>query len=321
AFTGQQVQVLVFRDADIVELAIAKTLRDEECVRRSSSRELRLRSRSRSSSSSASDLYSRVRWPRQPPSPALREYKKLLTQARSEEPQVKPPTPPPAPGCQKVLAWEPRVAHQEPWRARETPALATEPPASSVSAPAREQAERKNHILLHLQLDRISSQHEALAQAAKELQQKKVSPSPRRASAPALDSAPSQGALKKRRWRRVKAKKKEELELEVAPVEAVKTFALDVLDEGISAEGEEVVAQQAAPAAGLRTLSNKEKRELKKQRKLPDVERSLRRPGRERDPGTEPLEVLHAEHQRAGLEWIWEQFVARAKDEKARFPE
>ncbi|CAK0824543.1 unnamed protein product, partial [Prorocentrum cordatum] len=96
---------------------------------------------------------------------------------------------------------------------------------------------------------------------------------------------------------------------------------VDVLDEGISTEGEEVVAQQAAPAAGLRTLSNKEKRELKKQRKLLDAERSLRRPGWEKDPDTVPLEVSNSEHQRAGLEWIWEQLVARAKDERARFPE
>ncbi|CAK0848110.1 unnamed protein product [Prorocentrum cordatum] len=108
---------------------------------------------------------------------------------------------------------------------------------------------------------------------------------------------------------------------EVAPVEAVKTFALDVLDEGISTEGEEVAAQQAAPAAGLRTLSDKDKEELKKQRKLLDVERSLRRPGWEKDPDTVPLEVPNAEHQRAGLEWIWEQLVARAKDHRARFPE
>ncbi|CAK0879346.1 unnamed protein product [Prorocentrum cordatum] len=78
---------------------------------------------------------------------------------------------------------------------------------------------------------------------------------------------------------------------------------------------------EAAPAAGLRTLSNREKKELKKQRKLLDVERSLRRPGWEKDPDTVPLEVPSAEHQRAGLEWIWEQLVARAEDHRARFPE
>ncbi|CAK0837514.1 unnamed protein product, partial [Prorocentrum cordatum] len=236
AFTGQQVQVLVLRDADIVELAIAKTLRDEE---------------------SCSALV------KQGVEATVKEqFLKLFGFGSVLK------------GCQTVLAREPRVAHQEPWRARETPALATEPPASSVSAPTREQAAKKNQILLHLQLDRISSQQEALAQAVKELQQKK----------------------------------------EVAPVEAVKTFASDVLDEGISTEGEEVVAQQAAPAAGLRTLSNKEKRELNKQRKLLDAERSLRRPGWEKDPDTEPLEVPNAEHHPAGLEWIWEQLVARAKE-------
>ena len=78
---------------------------------------------------------------------------------------------------------------------------------------------------------------------------------------------------------------------------------------------------KAVPAAVLRTLSNKEKRERKKQRKLLDAERSLRRPGWEKDPDTEPLEVPNAEHQRAGLEWIWEQLVARPKDDMARFPE
>ena len=109
--------------------------------------------------------------------------------------------------------------------------------------------------------------------------------------------------------------------MEVAPVEVVKTFALDVLDEGIITEGEDDVAKQAVPAAVLRTLSNKEKRERKKQRKLLDAERSLRRPGWEKDPDTEPLEVPNAVHQRAGLEWIWEQLVARARESAARCPE
>ncbi|CAK0890917.1 unnamed protein product, partial [Prorocentrum cordatum] len=221
AFTGKQVQVLVLRDADIVELAIAKTLRDEE---------------SRSA----------------PVKQGVEATVKEQLFGFGSAPK----------GRQKALAREPRMAHQGPWLARETPDPAAEPPASSVSAPTREQADRKNQVLLHLQLDRISSPQEALAQAVKELQQKKASPSPRRASAPASCSAPSQGALKKRRWRRKRAKKKEELELE---------------------PGEEVAAQQAAPAAGLRTLSNKEKKELKKQRKLLDVERSLRRPGWEKD--------------------------------------
>ncbi|CAK0894912.1 unnamed protein product [Prorocentrum cordatum] len=129
--------------------------------------------------------------------------------------------------------------------------------------------------------------------------------------------APGQGSIQTAGAGACQRDKQGEHAMKVAPVELVKTFDLDVLDGGISTECEVAGALQVAAAAGFRTVNSKEK----KQRKLLDLERSLRRPGWETDRDTEPPEVPNAEHQRAGLEWIMEQLVARAKDEALRFPE
>ncbi|CAK0885014.1 unnamed protein product, partial [Prorocentrum cordatum] len=65
--------------------------------------------------------------------------------------------------------------------------------------------------------------------------------------------------------------------------EAMHTFDLDALDEGICAKDDEIGPQQEAAAAAFRAAQNKEKKGRKKQLELLDKERSLRRPGWEKD--------------------------------------